>query len=465
MPAADEMPFTSADYAAGRINSQKRREREEKIQAFKETLMGVSQERFAERSKQLVKLAAQVIVHDTFIGLANGFYVVVTPKVLMLQNARVVLRKTLSLDANFEETVALDQYGCELLGLSPWPAPPAHFGDYFVDNDVQERIANVMEMSDDRAVALPGSYGQCIWFGPKPPHITVGKSPHMADDRRLAWILDRLAKMGVNKDDLVPDEYSWLAFYEVLNGTFADETIEDTRKKCAKRLWTMFMMQCWPKDSFTLTDPRTWSSDLRSKFDLVSKGKVQEYCSAPDCNKIVRGAGIYCSDKCMPRNEVVCFECEKPLVTLTTFVKVYARDRERDFNIDQLSHLLSLRAAAELDAALCCRKECPGYNDGWVWLKDMCQACRSMKKQMDQILWLRGLGLWRTDWPKIEAELESFRQMPSQPPDEVAVKNLVCNTSGCSDPGPLTDERRAAKRHREEVADWERRMAKRLEGQ
>jgi len=88
-----------------------------------------------------------LIQEQMCLGRSNFFYVVVMNACVSKQAAQRKLEKAFRrspLEVDWSAMEAMDRYGTELLGLSPWPKPSpefqGEFGPYKVDSELHLRL-------------------------------------------------------------------------------------------------------------------------------------------------------------------------------------------------------------------------------------------------------------------------------------------------------------------------------------
>ena len=231
-PTMDEQPVS--DLERDMLSDAQIQARMDQHLAFEERLQKFHRENAQAQNERNIEWRNAILFHKIFLGASDGHYLVVMPARRALNDARKMLLRVLSLDADFDTMVALDRYGAEVLGLSSWPLPPASLASDFDDDE------NVVHVAIRRKIAskAPGYVDMrgipegaivihlprpptLAWFGPVPETITVSTPKKMDNDRRLDWVIARLSAMGIAVDDLEPTLANFLAFYRVLDDTFA----------------------------------------------------------------------------------------------------------------------------------------------------------------------------------------------------------------------------------------------------
>ena len=496
-PAADEEPLSFHEKCW--LDHQSRAARVQKNIAFNERLQRFRQEQAHALTQRNVVWAGQIISQKMFVGSSEHFFIVVLPSHKTRQNAVEKVKSTLDLglgELDLDGMVALDRFGMELLGLSPWPAPPEGLIDDFAENptlrkQIEAKVPGYRDLSEFPRGAIPldvvlyeappPNAPPVVWLGPQPTHLTVGTADKMAGLRRMFWVVGRLHHMGISVEDLEPTLANFVPFSRVLEGTLAAGTKLPARFNTAKALYVLYAQKYYDTHleevrpglsrfrDFNLDDVRKWPGPERSQWELFSKGEANEYCL--ECSKKLKGAkfGVFCSLKCIPRRH--CGACMKELtVEQVTELRLTRADHFRRATIGDLCDVLALRPKVEAIARApkCCWVSKSWLNCGALTLTDgACTDCTSLPIQ--QVESAKGFSLkrvWSQDWPAVQKELDELRAIPNEPQEEVVFKQFVCKTLDCPEPGRLMDHEcdsftRQNREYAKFMADYEERQKKR----
>jgi hypothetical protein len=121
-------------------------------------------------------------------------------------------------------------------------------------------------------------------------HVTMVDAIRMGTDRRLEWVLFRLAQAGLTLQPMVEH---FPPFYYVLCSTMERGT-PHAKFDLAKKLFTKWANQQDPDFSLPSGRIEKWPIDLRCKVQTITKGKEVMLCH---CGRPVMGKS-FCSDEC-----------------------------------------------------------------------------------------------------------------------------------------------------------------------